>query len=442
MPTTTYPTSGAQYSGYPVAGSANYGSHPGSAASAYNPMTALSNGILWSKMDRDVTTSSASLTSGDPANAAWTKNDCTCVATGTGTQARLTVTAAPTDAYVTITPTNVATGATCVPMTVTVWASYENIRWLIIETRAATANNRAAFDIQNGVIAAPALNMQDSTITAETRNGVAGYRISATCWANGGAMIFRIHGSTASTLTVPAAGETMLLDDATVVQVHAATIANFVSGATFAASSIDARPGYRTDTIIPCLRFHGGQVAYSTEAALTARFVHGGAAPFPSYSLAALCSFRDSVYSAGSGLYGWGNSGTPVDQSGYLGAFGTTAATYAVTARNTGAKNVFSTDTILTDVFVFGVTYDGATGTTLIYRNGVAVAAYTGGDGASFNQQNLINVSCGRVAMGARGAGTATAFLLGDVYEYVKYSDVKSAGDMLSLANGLLTRVA
>src|SRR5688572_13578324 len=137
------------------------------AVSAFDPRD-LSGCILWSKMDRDVVTSSASLTSGDPANAAWTKTNCTVVATGTGTQCRLTA-GGTTNAFVTINPSNVATGATCVPCVMTIRAKYESIRYLIAETRDATANNRAVFDLQNGVISmvGTGINIQDLSMTLD-----------------------------------------------------------------------------------------------------------------------------------------------------------------------------------------------------------------------------------------------------------------------------------
>lgn len=406
-------------------------------APAYNPMTALTNGILWSKMDRDVTSGSASLSSGDPANAAWTKTNCTVVATGTGTQCQLTAGGA-TDAYDSITPTNIATGATCVPATFTIWASYQTIRYLIIETRAATANNRAVFDVQNGVISSlgTGINMQDLTCMAETRNGVAGYRLSCTCWANGAAMIFRVYGSTGTTLTAPGVGTTMLLDDATVSQTYATTVANFVTAANYSAGSIDGRPGYYTDTIVPCIRGFGLQVMYSTEAALVARFAHGAAGPFPSYTYAALCSFRDS--DANTAVFGWGLSSTATNHSGYIGQNTTGAGSYIVVARNaTTADNVESTDVPDTAVGVIGITYDGTTGTTTIYRNGVAIAGYVGDQ-----TQNLATVTPDRTAIFGRGGSTLSAAGVGDLYEHVMYSDAKSGADMLSLATGLLTRVA
>lgn len=380
-----------------------------SVAPAYNPMDE-SGGVMWLLASRDVATASASLSSSDPANAAWTKNDCTCVATGTGTQAQITVSAAPTDAYVTITPTNAATGALCVPFTVTFWVSYQDIPWVILETRAATANNQAAFNVQTGVIQSPALNMQDSTIAAETRNGVEGYRCSSTCWANGGAMIVRIHVSTAAAVTVPAAGTTMLIDDVTVSQVRVSAIDNFVSGTDFTPPSVDTQPGYSTDGGAPMVRHYGGQYAHSSEATLVARFTNTPACTYA-------CLIQLQTTDANTAIFGFGLSSTATNHSGYFGQFTTNNGTWISVCRDaTTAANVESTDVPTTAWVTLIAVHDGATET--VYIDGVQVGTGT---------QNQATVSPDRVSVGSRPGSTPLIPLVGSWICHLMYSNAKDA---------------
>jgi hypothetical protein len=214
------------------------------------------------------TLSSASITSGLASNAAFTKTNCSAAATGTGTQSRVTVTSgAP---VVTQNITNAQQiAAAMVPLTLTCWFSYENIQWVVLEARASTAANCVFFDIQNGVVGRTDANMSAS-IQAETRNGVAGYRVTAVVTGCSSALTARFGLSTTNTtVTNPAGATTVLQDDFTVNQVRVSAVRDRVTNTdVLVQATVNLQPGYVANyngSGKPARQYYGAQYMLDAE---------------------------------------------------------------------------------------------------------------------------------------------------------------------------------
>jgi hypothetical protein len=359
------------------------------------------------------TLSSASITSGQASDASFTKTTCTAVSSGVGTQSRVAVVSgAPVVSQAIANCQQIA--ALMVPLVLTSWFSYESIQWVVLEARASTAANCAFFDIQNGAVGRTDAGMTAASITPETRNGVAGYRVSVTVTGCSSTLTARFGLSTTdTTVTNPAAATTILQDNFTVSQVRVAAVRDRKTNTdALVQATVNLQPGYVANyngSGQPARRYYGAQYMLDTEA------THYGAVDGADaeHSVHIVGSF--DVADATNTLVGAGNSGVATNQCRTWGGSITGSGRYRslIIDDTPTTSNVDSANTCDTSPHVHEW-YTSSAGTSVnLQLDGAAP------DAAFPAAQNVGTVTMNRMAEGCRPNSSPLSLLIGTVAAWV-----------------------
>lgn len=284
------------------------------AGSAFDPIANVAGNVLEIDFNTALpTTTSASVANGsDFSQASWTKTDATA-----GVE-QITVAAVPTIAMVSSALTNAQSGAQCVPISFTIKAKFETIQWIIIETRASVAANATYFDIQNGVVGTNGASHTGASISVADGSGFR--TLTVTCTTNAGTNVFRVITSTTdAVMTVPTAGSTVRLKEASVTQVRLANATNRKSGAVWSNGTASTQFGYDATGLggKPCVLSYGQQQLVSNEAAVVAALGTDAA-----HYVIVVCQFTVNADQT-CALFGAGNSGVATNSTKRWGSVNT-----------------------------------------------------------------------------------------------------------------------